>query len=364
LKVGVLGGGQLGRMLGLAGYPLGIRCRFLDPALDASAGQVGELVVGAYDDPRGLDQLAAGTEVVTYEFENVPAAAARHLAARAPTYPPALALETAQDRLAEKRLFQMLGIPTVRFARVDSSADLDSAIDQIGLPALLKTRRLGYDGRGQRLLHDRGEAASAWEALGRVPCILEDLAPFDRELSILAVRGRDGATRTYPLVENHHRDGILRLSRAPAPNGERLQSPAEAYASRVMDHLEYAGVLAIELFQVGDELLANELAPRVHNSGHWTIEGAETSQFENHLRAVLGLPLGSTSTRGHSAMLNLIGELPAVAEALAVDGAHLHLYGKAPRSGRKLGHISLRDDDAARLRERTTALAERLALPL
>jgi 5-(carboxyamino)imidazole ribonucleotide synthase len=362
LRVGVLGGGQLGRMLGLAGYPLGIRCRFLDPAPDASAGQVGELVIGAYDDPVCLDRLAADADVVTYEFENVPAAAARHLAARVPTYPPAAALETAQDRLAEKRLFQSLGIPTVRFARVDATADLDPAIDRIGLPALLKTRRLGYDGRGQRLLHERHQAVPGWDALGRVPCLLESLARFDRELSVLAVRARDGETRTYPLVENDHRDGILRLSLAPAPNGGHLQSLAETYAARVLDRLEYVGMLAIELFQVGDELLANELAPRVHNSGHWTIEGAETSQFENHLRAVTGLPLGSTAARGHSTMLNLIGTLPDVHEVLATDGAHLHHYGKAPRPGRKLGHVTLRDDDAARLCERTTVLAGRFGL--
>ncbi len=358
MRVGVLGGGQLGRMLALAGYPLGLRCRFLDPSPDAPAGQVAELLVGAYDDPGLLDRLAAGADAVTYEFENVPAAAARHLAARVPIYPPIAALETAQDRLAEKRLFQALGIPTAPFAPVDSAADLEAALGSVGLPAVLKTRRLGYDGKGQRMLRTPDEAVGAWAELGSVPCILEGLVEFERELAILAVRGRDGATRCYPLVENHHRDGILRLSLAPAPAWERSQVAAEDYAQRVLGHLEYVGVLAIELFQVGGELLANELAPRVHNSGHWTIEGARTSQFENHLRAVAGLPLGPTEARGHSAMLNLIGTVPVAATILAVDGAHLHLYGKAPRPGRKLGHVTLLDDDPGRLGERVGRLVE------
>ena len=306
---------------------------------------------------------------MTYEFENVPVAAARFLAERVPVYPPPAALEAAQDRLVEKTFFQKLGVATPPFAPVDSQADLDAAIAQIGLPAVLKTRRLGYDGKGQIILREPADAATAWAALGDAPLILEGWVPFERELSILAARGRNGETAFFPLVENHHRDGILRLSLAPAPGiTPALQSAAEQIASRALAALDYVGVLAIELFQVtrGLEIggrgwtgasspvprpsslvtVVNEMAPRVHNSGHWTIEGAETSQFEQHLRAVLGLPLGATAARGFSAMVNLIGALPDPAAVLAIPGAHLHLYGKQPRAGRKLGHITLRADDA------------------
>ena len=312
---------------------------------------------------------------MTYEFENVPVAAARFLAERVPVYPPPAALEAAQDRLVEKSFFQNLGVATPPFAPVDSQADLDAAIAQIGLPAVLKTRRLGYDGKGQIILHEPADAATAWAALGGAPLILEGFVPFERELSILAARGRTGETAFFPLVENHHRDGILRLSLAPAPGiTPALQSAAEQIASRALAALDYVGVLAIELFEVtGDEiqvtsgqepvdsvtrslshssLVVNEMAPRVHNSGHWTIEGAETSQFEQHLRAVLGLPLGTTAARGFSAMVNLIGALPDPAAMLAIPGAHLHLYGKQPRAGRKLGHVTLRADERGELEER------------
>lgn len=348
--VGVLGGGQLGRMLALAGYPLGLRFRVLEPAADAPAGHLAEHMAGSYDDPATLDRFAAGLDVVTYEFENVPVVAAAHLAQRVPVYPPPTALSTAQDRLEEKRLFRQLGIYTPAFSPVDSRRELDDAVRELGLPGMLKTRRLGYDGKGQALLRTPADIKTAWQALGSQPLIYEEYVPFERELSILAVRGRDGATACYPLVENHHRDGILRLSLAPAPDcPPALQALAEEYAGRVLDWLDYVGVLAIELFQVGDTLLANEMAPRVHNSGHWTIEGAVTSQFENHLRAVCGLPLGDTASRGHAAMINLIGALPDRATVLAIPGAHLHDYGKAPRAGRKLGHITLVEADHAAL---------------
>jgi 5-(carboxyamino)imidazole ribonucleotide synthase len=340
-------------MLALAGYPLGLRFRFLDPAADAPAGHLGELVVGDYEDPLALERFAVDLQVVTYEFENVPVRCARELARRLAVYPPPEALETAQDRLLEKTFFQKLGIPTPSFAQVDSQDDLLEAMGRLGLPALLKTRRLGYDGKGQRIIRTRDEAEAAWTALGRVPLLLERFVPFEREVSILAVRSSAGETAFYPLVENHHREGILRLSLAPAPGFTRdLQAQAEACAARALESLEYVGVLAIELFERGGQLLANEMAPRVHNSGHWSIEGADTSQFENHLRAVLGLPLGSTATRGHSAMLNLIGATPEPALVLAVPGAHLHVYGKAPRPGRKLGHVTVTADDPAALRAR------------
>lgn len=357
--IGILGGGQLGRMLALAGYPLGLRFRVLDPAPDAPAAHLAEHVAGRYDDPAALERFVQGANLVTYEFENVPVDATRWLAERVPVLPPPQALETAQDRLFEKQCFQQLDIPTAPFLPVNSRSDLDMAIEQIGLPAVLKTRRLGYDGKGQVVLRTPDDARQAWTLLGGVPLILEGFVPFDRELSILAVRSRTGAMTFYPLVENHHQEGILRLSLAPAPDlSPGLQAQAECYAARVLEALDYAGVLAIELFQVGDRLLANEMAPRVHNSGHWTIEGAEASQFENHLRAVLGLPLGSTAPRGVSAMLNLIGSMPDPAAMLAHPGVHLHLYGKAPRPGRKLGHITLVDTDPQRLRARLDALGQ------
>ena len=315
MLLGVIGGGQLGRMLALAGIPLGLSFRFLDPAADAPAGEVGELLVGAYDAPELLDRLADGADAVTYEFENVPVEAVRRVGA----IPGAAALEAAQDRLVEKQLFRRLGIPT---SRIDDEVET--------FPALLKARRLGYDGKGQRLVETRP---------GTVPGhVLEERVDFDRELSLLAVRGRDGDTRFYPLIENVHEDGILRTSRARAADAP--QAEAEEYGTRILDALDYVGVLALELFDVGGKLLANEFAPRVHNTGHWTIEGAATSQFENHLRAILGLPLGSTESRP-SLLVNLVGSVPRSEDVLAIPGAHLHLYGKEPRPGRKLGHVTL-----------------------
>jgi len=338
VRVGVLGGGQLARMMALAGHPLGITCTVLDPAADACAGAVAELIVGAYDSGEGLDRLAKSSDVVTFEFESVPASSAERLAGQVAVQPPPRALEVAQDRLHEKQLFAELGIETAPFRAIASQAELEAG----PFPGVLKTRRLGYDGKGQRVLRGGGEAAGAFAALEEVPLILEGLVEFDRELSIVAVRAADGGVACYPLVENHHREGILRITHAPAPGtGAALQDLAERYARLVLERLEYVGVLALELFQVGDRLLANEMAPRVHNSGHWTIDGAETSQFENHLRAVCGLPLGSTTLRIHCTMVNLIGAAPATAELAAVARAHVHLYGKAPRPGRKVGHVTV-----------------------
>jgi 5-(carboxyamino)imidazole ribonucleotide synthase len=319
--VGCIGGGQLGRMLALAGARLGVRFRFLDPAPDACAGQVGELVVGPYGDPELLDRLANGTDAVTYEFENIPVEAVRRVEA----IPHARALELGQDRLVEKELFRALGIATARFG----------SLDETGVPALVKSRRLGYDGKGQRVV-ERVEPLGADE-------VAEEIVPFERELSIVAVRAPGGDTRFYPLAENEHRSGILAVSRAPArvaPQGE-----AEAIATRLLDELGYVGVLAVELFEVEGRLLANELAPRVHNTGHWTIDGAATSQFENHVRAVLGLPLGSTEALGEAVMVNLVGAVPPLERLLALPRAHVHLYGKQSRPGRKLGHVTLVDAD-------------------
>ena len=346
-------------MLALAGIPLGVGFRFLDPSPDATAGALGLLVVGALGDETALTHVTEGAAVVTYEWEGVPAAGARFVAATGTAVlPPPVALDVTQDRLREKELCRRLGIGTPEFAVVDDRADLERAVKEVGLPAVLKTRRGGYDGRGQAALRERHDVERAWSALGGVPLVLESLVPFDRELSVLAVRGPDGATACWPLVENHHDGGILRRSYAPAPAlTEQLQDAAERLAGKLLDELEYVGVLAVELFDLHGELLVNELAPRVHNSGHWSIEGADTSQFENHLRAILGWPLGSTAAIGVNAMVNCIGAVPDPAAVLAIPGAHLHDYSKAPRPGRKVGHVSVTAPDAGELHERVARLA-------
>jgi 5-(carboxyamino)imidazole ribonucleotide synthase len=361
MRVGVLGGGQLGRMLALAGVPLGFEFRFLEPAPDPPVRGLGEHVRAGYDDAKALERFAEGLEVVTYEFENVPVESARALSEHVPVRPQPDALECAQDRLREKALFAKLRIPAASFERVDGREDLAAAFERLGAPAVAKTRRLGYDGHGQFVLHRDADVPRAERELRAAPSILEKLVPFDRELSILAVGGRNGAHAFYPLVENTHRDGILRRSLAPAPNvSDRLQAEAQSIASRILEEFGYAGVLAVELFEVDGTLIANEMAPRVHNSGHWTIEGAETSQFENHLRAVTGLPLGETKPRGTSVMLNLIGAAPDPGAVLETPDAHLHLYGKAPRPGRKLGHVTVLGDDPAEVAVAGDRLAARL----
>jgi 5-(carboxyamino)imidazole ribonucleotide synthase len=355
-RVGILGGGQLGRMLALAGHPLGIRTRCLDRSAEAPAGAVSELVVGDYDDARSLAALAE-CDVVTFEWESVPESAARKLAERVPVRPSPEALATAQDRLHEKTCFTELGIPTPRFAAASSPEELARALSEIGAPAVVKTRRLGYDGKGQRVVRDAVDAESLFRELGAVPLIVEAFVEFDRELSIVAVRGLGGQVAFYPLVENHHHEGMLDTSFAPAPRlTPELQALAERHARALLERFDYAGVLALELFERNGELFANEIAPRVHNSGHWTIEGAETSQFENHLRAILGLPLGATDALGPSAMVNLIGSIPDPARVLAIAGAHLHDYGKEPRARRKVGHVTLCAADSAVLAERVNAL--------
>ncbi len=360
MKVGIIGAGQLGRMMALAGIPLDIQFRFLDPVPDSPAGQFCEQIVAPYDDIDGLTRLAEGCDVITYEFENVPAKAAAFLQLRTRLFPSANALEVAQDRLSEKTLFVQQGMEVAPFRRVDTLKDLESAVSELGLPAVLKTRRLGYDGKGQAVLRSMEEVWAAWERLQGVPLILEGFVNFERELSLIGVRDAEGNTVFYPLVQNTHREGILRLTLAPAPNvSPTLQANAEALMKGLMDSLEYVGVLTVELFEARGRLLANEMAPRVHNSGHWTIEGAETSQFENHLRAICGLPLGGTATRGSVAMLNLIGDTPARSDVMTFPETHLHLYGKAPRPGRKIGHITLLAANEAERAERVGRL-ERL----
>lgn len=340
--VGVLGSGQLARMLALAGHPLGLTFVFFGPDGDACAAPLGRHVCTGFDDNAALATFARQVDVVTYEFENVPAEALQTVAACVAVYPPPAALAAAQDRLREKRLFRELGIPTPAFAPVSSLQGAGAAMAEVGLPAMLKTRTHGYDGKGQKRLQAARDIEPAWQRIGRVPAILEAFVPFQREVSVIAVRGRQGDTAFYPLVENTHHNGILRLS--VGRRDDPMQSAAEDYARRLLDRLGYVGVVAIEFFQVGDGLIANEFAPRVHNSGHWTSEGAATSQFENHLRAILGLPLGSTDPVGHAAMVNLIGELPDPARFLSIPNVHLHVYGKQPRPGRKLGHVTLRTE--------------------
>ena len=355
--VGILGGGQLARMMALEGAPLGLRFVVFDPAADACAGQIAPLQVGAFDDVAALAEFAAKVDVVTFDFENVPAASAHWLAERKPVFPNPAALAVAQDRLSEKTLFRELGIPLPPFADIRSRDELAAKVAEFGAPCILKTRRLGYDGKGQFRIRSAADVDAAWQALGaqveNTGLILEGFVAFDREVSVVAVRGRDGEFRAWPLTGNWHVDGVLSASLAPAAVSAVQQETAMAYARRVAERLDYVGVFALELFCRGEELLANEMAPRVHNSGHWTSDGAETSQFQNHLRAVLGLPLGDTRMLGHACMLNWLGAMPDAGAVLAEPAGHWHDYGKQPREGRKVGHANLRDDS-------TTALADAL----
>jgi 5-(carboxyamino)imidazole ribonucleotide synthase len=353
MRIGILGGGQLGRMIALAGYPLGVRSTVLDPSFEPCAAQVCSQIRGEFDDFQALYELVKVSDVVTFEFENVPVETARWLAERVPVFPPPRALEVSQERLVEKRFFASLGIPSPAFAEVETRDEFDAAVRSVGLPAVLKTRRFGYDGKGQAVIRTRADVEAACDKLGGRPLILEEFVPFERELSIIAVRGRDGAVATYPLIENVHKDGILHRSTAPAGSmGEELNERAAVYAARVLDELDYVGVLTIEWFQDGPRLLANEMAPRVHNSGHWTIDAAITSQFENHVRAILALPLGRCDAVGYAAMYNFIGSIPPAAEVLANPDAKLHVYGKGERPNRKVGHVTLRAASAGELAEK------------
>jgi 5-(carboxyamino)imidazole ribonucleotide synthase len=342
-------------MLALAGAPLGLRFLVLDNTADACAAQFAPQLLADYRDEAALAQFAQRVDVATFDFENVPAESAQWLAERIPVSPSPRALAVAQDRLAEKTLFRDLGIGVPGFADVPTRAALDAAIAALGAPCILKTRRLGYDGKGQFRLRTAADADAAWAALGpqaaTVGLILEAFVPFEREVSVVAVRGRTGEFRTWPVTENWHDHGILSASLAPASLDPALEAQAIENARRVANALDYIGVFALELFVRDGALLANEMAPRVHNSGHWTIEGAETSQFENHLRAVLGLPLGSTAMVGQACMLNWIGALPDAAGVLADPAGHWHDYGKAAREGRKVGHATLRTDTPAQLAE-------------
>jgi 5-(carboxyamino)imidazole ribonucleotide synthase len=339
--VGILGGGQLARMLALAGAPLGVRFLVVDSLPDACASQVAPQLTADWRDFKALQEFAERIDVATFDFENVPADTAQWLTEHTKVFPNPRALSVAQDRLAEKSLFHEIGLDTPAFAKVDNRDELARAVEKIGCPCILKTRRLGYDGKGQFRLKSPADVDAAWDALAGAPSILEAFVPFERELSVIAVRSRDGEFRTYPLTQNWHADGILSASLAPAPASDALQPAAFAHAKRVAEELDYVGVFALELFVRDGKLLGNEMAPRVHNSGHWTIEGSPSSQFENHVRAVLGLPLGDTSALGVNVMLNWVGELPGANPVLSEPRAHWHDYGKTPRAGRKVGHATL-----------------------
>ena len=359
MRIGIIGAGQLGQMLGIAARDLGIECLFVDPSDTPPAASTGEVIRRPFDDSDALATLATTCDVVTYEFENVPVDALLQISERVAVYPPPDALRHAQDRLDEKRLFDNLQIPLPRYRAIDSLADLRSAVDDIGLPLVVKTRRLGYDGKGQFIVRSADDVDAAWRKLGVQALIAEEWVPFDYEISAIGVRSVAGDIVTYPLTQNEHSNGILRLSRAPVDAPE-LASVAGQYVRDLLEHLHYVGVIALELFVAGDKLLANEFAPRVHNSGHWTIEGAETSQFANHLLAISNRELGSTACPGHAGMLNLIGRIPDTVRTLPARDCWLHDYGKAARDGRKLGHITVVAESAAERDSRLQAILETL----
>ena len=343
--IGIIGGGQLGRMLAMAAAQLGYKCHIYAPDEAPPAAEVSaRFTRGAWDDVEALGRFAREVDVATFEFENIPAAALRAVEAAAPLHPPIRALETAQDRLSEKVFVLGLGGRPAPFAAVDDLAGLKRALDAVGTPAILKTRRFGYDGKGQVRIADASDAEAAWEEIGGAPSVLEGFIAFDAEFSILLCRGGDGETVSWPAPCNVHEGGILARSAGPAEASLRPAiARAEALARRAAEALDYVGVLAMEFFAVGGEPLFNEMAPRVHNSGHWTIEGALTSQFENHVRAIAGLPLGATDlTAPRVEMVNLIGgDVQRWREILADRTAHLHLYGKdQARPGRKMGHVT------------------------
>ncbi len=345
-RVGIIGGGQLAQMLGKAVKHLGVECTVLDPNMDCCARSDCHHILGEYDHPESLAQLAQETDVVTYEFENVPASSAQIIAEHSSIHPNPQALDIAQDRHIERSMFKDLGIAIPTYRQIDDVDSLSSALAEIGVPSILKARTLGYDGKGQVLINDPTHASDALNTIGNVPAILDQFVEFNRELSIVAVRSVAGDIRFYPLTQNVHRGGILRLSTAPAEGlTESIIEQAQQSARAILERFDYVGVLAVEFFQIGSgeqaTLVANEIAPRVHNTGHWTIEGAQTSQFENHMRAVMGMELGSTDPIGKSAMINIIGDEPRPGALDAMPEAHVHMYGKSPRAGRKLGHVTL-----------------------
>lgn len=342
MRVGILGSGQLGRMLALAGHPLGHSFSFYDSSASSATVGLGECTVASFEDIEALKRFAGQCDVITYEFENVPCAAAETLSSIRPVFPPARALEVSQDRLVEKEFLQGLGIGTPRFRSASSESELREACEALGLPCIVKTRRFGYDGKGQARIDDLADVARVWKLLNGAPLLVEGFVPFSRELSVIATREQGGQVCLYPLSQNEHIEGILHRSELPAPDvTPKLKKAAYQLISSVLEELQYVGTLAIELFEVRGEVLANEMAPRVHNSGHATIDCVASSQFENHIRAVTGMPLGSTEPTARAVMFNIIGRIPALDQVRDIPNARVHLYGKEPRPGRKLGHITL-----------------------
>jgi 5-(carboxyamino)imidazole ribonucleotide synthase len=357
-RVGIVGAGQLGRMLALAGYPLGIRCVFLDRSAAAPAAQVAPILTGDLEDSAQLAALAACSDVLTFDWENISGPALAPLEAVIQVRPPRTALEVSQDRLSDKALFTKLRIPVAAHAAIDSKQQLVGAARKLGFPGVLKTRRMGYDGKGQFVVHNAAHLDTAWTAIGGEGLIYEKFQQFSREVSLVGARSAAGNIVFYPLSANTHSGGILRYGVAPFAS-PTLERSARIYMKRVMNALVYVGVLAIEFFVVKGRLVANEMAPRVHNSGHWTIEGCVTSQFENHLRAICDLPLGSTRALGHTAMINFLGKMPDRRRLLGIEGLAFHDYAKEPRPGRKLGHCTILK---SRPRDRDLALAGALKL--
>ena len=355
-RVGVLGGGQLGRMMALAGLPLGFSFHFLDPSADACAAELGDLLQAGFDDQEAARQLAAAVDVATFDFENVPDSSAAAVEQACPLYPGPNALGACQDRVSEKKLLTGLGIGVAEYHPVSSRTDLLEGLEKLGYPAVLKTRRMGYDGKGQAVLRDQEDLERAWQLLGDSPLVLEAFVPFDAECSLVGVRDLGGETRFWPLTRNVHDHGILALS-MPGVFDDTLQAAAQDKMRRLMDHFDYHGVLTLEFFLLDGELLVNEIAPRVHNSGHWTIDGSGCSQFENHIRAITGMPLGDTGMQRWSLMFNWIGDMPDRDRAMALPGLHWHDYGKEPRPGRKIGHATLTADSKSELMEKAQSLA-------
>ncbi|MDQ8952530.1 5-(carboxyamino)imidazole ribonucleotide synthase [Acinetobacter rudis] len=361
--IGIFGGGQLGRMMAQAALPLNIQCTFFEAKQDCPAAQLGQVIESEAD--QAIETFINSADVFSLEFENTPLADVDQLTKKKQIHPPRQALAIAQNRLLEKALFDQLEIPVAAYRAVDSLQSLEQAVRDLGLPIVLKTATGGYDGKGQFVLRSEDQISQAWAELGPAKSLIaESFVRFSREVSIIAVRGQDGNVKTWPLAENHHYHGILSHSIVPAPNSAELQGVAQDYITRLLNHLDYVGVLTLELFVTEQGLYANEMAPRVHNSGHWSIEGAVCSQFENHIRAVAGLPLGSTELVRPTVMVNVIGRYPETAAVLALSGAHLHLYNKTERAGRKIGHITLMPTDSAQLTYLCQQLAKILPEPL
>jgi len=355
MKIGVIGAGQLAQMLSLAAIPMGITLNCIAQSMQECAEPVAELYVISHDDEKALQAFADSVDVITYENENINIGIMEFLSQFKPIYPPIAALSATQDRLYEKHLFKEMGITAPQYVEVNSEQELRNGVTQLGFPCVLKTRRFGYDGKGQCVIRDNSDIDEAWRLLGKSSLILEQFIKFDYEVSMIAARNGRGDFAYYPLTHNLHRNGILRESNVLFDHPE-LQKQAEHYAKIILDHFNYVGVMAIEFFVKDHHLIANEIAPRVHNSGHWTIEGAVCSQFENHIRAICNYTLGSTATHQPCRMINIIGEQPRISELLKFSLAHPHFYGKQPRHGRKLGHVTLISHDAKEFEKQTVAI--------